>query len=501
MLEEHSSLTPGHSPAGGPEKIASSQSAKTITLSLISHTNVGKTALARTLLRRDVGEVRDAPHITDIAEAHEMISTPEGDRLLLWDTPGFGDSARLLRRLKASANPVGWFLSAVWDRFTDRPFWCSQQAVKNVRDDADIVLYLVNAAEAPADAGYIDPEMEMLGWLGKPIVVVLNQLGAPRERDALAAEEAAWRSRFSSHPLVEDVAPLDAFGRCWVQEDRLLETLTTLVPQEKRDAYARVKAAWTARNEATFSAAMQVLARFLARAARDRETLTAEKGGIVDTVTRAVGMGRKEAQRSEKSAARKLAQRLDEIIRSSTDELAVLYGLESKAGGEILQELSKHIAAARPMDEGRASLVGSVVTGALSGLAADIATGGLTFGAAMIAGAVAGAVGGRLLAREVNKVQGEQTELTWSEAFLAELTRQALLRYLAVAHYGRARGAFVELTRPAHWTAAVAASFPDPDYELTQAIDGARSRDQSPAFATLLTRRARAAFAQLYPPA
>ena len=28
-----------------------------IVLSLISHTNVGKTALARTLLRRDVGEV------------------------------------------------------------------------------------------------------------------------------------------------------------------------------------------------------------------------------------------------------------------------------------------------------------------------------------------------------------------------------------------------------------------------------------------------------------
>ena len=36
----------------------------TVTLSLISHTNIGKTTLARTLLRQDVGEVRDAPHVT-----------------------------------------------------------------------------------------------------------------------------------------------------------------------------------------------------------------------------------------------------------------------------------------------------------------------------------------------------------------------------------------------------------------------------------------------------
>ena len=34
-----------------------------VALSLVSHTNVGKTTLARTLLRRDVGEVRDEAHV------------------------------------------------------------------------------------------------------------------------------------------------------------------------------------------------------------------------------------------------------------------------------------------------------------------------------------------------------------------------------------------------------------------------------------------------------
>ena len=69
-------------------------------LSLVSHTNVGKTTLARTLLGRDVGEVRDAPHVTESADGYEMLRTPQGDTLRLWDTPGFGDSVRLVRRMR-----------------------------------------------------------------------------------------------------------------------------------------------------------------------------------------------------------------------------------------------------------------------------------------------------------------------------------------------------------------------------------------------------------------
>ena len=94
----------------------------TVSLALLSHTNVGKTTLARTLLRRDIGAVLDRAHVTEIAESHVLMRTGEGDELVLWDTPGFGDSVRLLRRLEGSGNPVGWFLAQVWDRFADRPF-------------------------------------------------------------------------------------------------------------------------------------------------------------------------------------------------------------------------------------------------------------------------------------------------------------------------------------------------------------------------------------------
>ena len=166
----------------------------TISLSLVSHTNAGKTTLARTLLARDVGTVRDAPHVTEFADVFTMVETPGGDRLQLWDTPGFGDSVRLAKRLRESSNPLGWFMSAVWDRWRDRPFWSSQQALRNVRDEADVMLYLVNAAEAPEAAGYVQPEMEILGWVAKPVIVLLNQLGAPREAALEEADLYRWRT-------------------------------------------------------------------------------------------------------------------------------------------------------------------------------------------------------------------------------------------------------------------------------------------------------------------
>ena len=212
-------------PAPSTDGLPHRSAATDIALSLVSHTNAGKTTLARTLLRADIGEVRDAPHVTEFAEVRTMIATPEGERLLLWDTPGFGDSVRLAKRLRQSSQPVGWFLSQVWDRWRDRPFWASQQAMKNLRDEADVMLYLVNAAESPEAAGYVAPEMELLAWVGKPVIALLNQLGPPGAPALEAAELARWRAHLAAHPAVRAVLPLDAFARCWVQEATLLRSV------------------------------------------------------------------------------------------------------------------------------------------------------------------------------------------------------------------------------------------------------------------------------------
>ena len=194
----------------------------TVALSLVSHTNVGKTTLMRTLLRRDIGEVADRAHVTEAAEAHVLAETPQGDVLRLWDTPGFGDSVRLLKRLRNSGNPIGWLQTQVWDRLTDRPFFCTQEALRTVRDHSDVVLYLVNASEDPKSAGYVAAELEILRWLGRPVLLLLNQTGPTRGRAADLADEAAWSRHLEDYVPSRSAVALDAFARCWVQEDRLL---------------------------------------------------------------------------------------------------------------------------------------------------------------------------------------------------------------------------------------------------------------------------------------
>ena len=218
--------------------------ANIISLSLVSHTNVGKTTLARTLLSQSVGEVRDEPHVTDTNDRFELAQTPQGDQLVLWDTPGFGDSARLARRLLQSDRPIGWFVSQVWDRFADRALWSSQQAVHNVREEADVVLYLVNAAENPEDAGYVEPEMKILAWIGKPIIVLLNQMGPPAGHQAEEAEIDRWRSYLTRFGNVHQVLALDAFARCWVQEGALLQAVEPLLLQAKKPAFGRLNRLW-----------------------------------------------------------------------------------------------------------------------------------------------------------------------------------------------------------------------------------------------------------------
>lgn len=178
-----------------------------IQLVLVSHTNAGKTTLARTLLSADLGEVRDAPHVTTESDAHTLWRSPEGDTLQLWDTPGFGDSVRLFKRLRLAGNPLGWFLREVVDRYRERPFWLSQQAMRTAREAADVVLYLVNASEDPQDAGYLDAEMQILQWLDKPVLILLNQMGPPRPQAEEDAEQSRWQALLAVYPMVKRVIP------------------------------------------------------------------------------------------------------------------------------------------------------------------------------------------------------------------------------------------------------------------------------------------------------
>jgi hypothetical protein len=325
--------------------------AQAIALSLISHTNAGKTTLARTLLGRDVGEVRDAPHVTREATPYPLLDTPAGDALLLWDTPGFGDSLRLARRLRQQSNPIGWFLAQVWDRFRDRPFYLSQLAVRTVRDDTDVVLYLVNASEAPADAGYLAPELEVLAWIGRPVVVLLNQTGKPRPRADEAIDEGRWRTALAAYPFVREVLALDAFARCWVQERVLLETLAAVVGTDQRAACERLLAAWQARRDRQFEQAMAALAAPIAHAAGDVEKLPETRlRDSLQAALRSLAAGRPENALGER-AARALAERLDARLRESTDRLIAIHDLTGHAADAVRQRLVEHVRLHSPLPQ------------------------------------------------------------------------------------------------------------------------------------------------------
>lgn len=421
----------------------------TVNLSLVSHTNAGKTTLARTLLGRDVGEVRDAAHVTDLSTGYVLVQQGE-DTLMLWDTPGFGDTARLLTRLRNSGNPIGWFLNQVWDRWRERPLWSSQQAVKNARDEADVVLYLVNAAEDPAGASYVGLEMEVLGWIGKPVVVLLNQMGPPRED--VSGEAERWLG-IGAPDQVRAVLPLDAFARVWVQEGTLLDAVTPLLPEAERPTMARLRARWEELNLSRFRASVDVLAFYLARAARDREDVAEPdwQGKLANALS-----GRDKGDRAARKAMTELAGRLAASTAASTDELITLHGLAGRAAKTVLERVGEDYAHASKAPEGASAALGGLLSGAVGGLAADVAAGGLTLGGGMIVGAVLGALGATGVAKGINLARGEDgSSIRWASDFLERLTVTAVMRYLAVAHYGRGRGEWSEGEHPSFWHSIV----------------------------------------------
>jgi hypothetical protein len=422
----------------------------TVTLSLVAHTNVGKTTLARTLLRREIGEVRDAPHVTTLAEAHVLIEA-DGARLLLWDTPGFGDTARLLARLHREGDPIGWFLHQAWDRVLNRPLWCSQEAVRNVRDEADVVLYLVNATEDPEAAGYTRLELEILSWMNRPVLVLLNQMG-PGDADMM---QERWRQHLAACAIVRGVLSLDAFSRAWVEESLLLDRVTALLQGDKQAAMRRLRSAWDARNLRVFGDCLDVIARYLAEIAADREPLgppSVGAGWVRDRLSDLRALSRAERE----SAMGALFDRVQAATRRLMERLIALHQLSGASQAEVERRLGDAaIQGHQAINPTTGAIAGGAASGLVTGLGADILTGGLSLGGGAILGAMLGALGGYAFGGAYRLATAGASGIQFQATALDRLAREALVRYLLVAHHGRGRGDYADLDDPAPWAASV----------------------------------------------
>ena len=131
--------------------------------------------------------------------------------------------------------------------------------------------------------------------------------------------------------------------------------------------------------------------------------------------------------------------------------------MSGRAGPVVMQRVATLFQPRLKVDESRAAWLGGLLSGAMGGLAADLAAGGLTLGAGMLAGGLLGALGAAGAARGLNVVRG--THDSWvglgTEA-LQPLLQATLLRYLAVAHFGRGRGDWADGEAPPHWADTVA---------------------------------------------
>ncbi|MCC5885288.1 MAG: GTPase domain-containing protein [Gammaproteobacteria bacterium] len=391
-----------------------------VRLALISHTNVGKTSLTRTLLRSDVGEVVDAPHTTMENTVHALATTDEGHRLLLWDTPGFGDSSRLKARLEQRGTAVGWFIGEVWDRVTDRALYSSQQAMLAARDLTDVILYQVNAAEDPEFATQVEAELAMLAWLEKPVILLLNQLPPHSRRTERENLEQRWRDRFGKAP-VRRVLALDAFERSWIDEVQLLAAVGEVLPQAQQEAMARLLPVWQAKALERFQASIDAVTAVLITAILDREALSAGQP----------------ARLARMGALRRLAARLEAAVRKLDETLIRIEGLE----GASARRIDTALTATRSHGDRPSPLqgaAGGAALGAGAGAAIDLALGGASLGLFTALGAsLSAAAGWSWSQRAVDK-----RTLGWSEPFIEDLLAEAAARYLAVTHHGRGRGRY-----------------------------------------------------------
>ena len=220
-----------------------------------------------------------------------------------------------------------------------------------------MVLYLVNAAEAPEHAGYLGPELDLLTWVGRPVVMLLNQTGPARSARRRGPSSAMARAA-RPWSIVRDVLPLDAFSRCWVHEGVLFERILPLLPEDQRSSMRLCAEAWSARNLDAFRHATARMAAYLVATATDTEPL----GESAPARLGEVGAGLPGRRR----AVAALRGRLDTATRALIGDLIAAQGLAGEPTARLRESLEDFSITERTwLTPQRGAALGGVASGAL----------------------------------------------------------------------------------------------------------------------------------------
>lgn len=409
---------------------------KSLRLGLISHTKAAKTNFISSLLGLNVEDINDTHELNKLGSVYSIIETPHSEELLLWDAPDVRETTRISKQPHKSKTLLSWFSSEVWDRWLDREFWDDQQIALNIRKDADILLYLVNVKDSPDFEEYLPNELELLKWLEKPIIVLLNQTQDVIEREV---SKIKFKNAYlANQKHVKAILTVDEITKCWIQKDKLFQAIENVLDGERRLLMARLRTAYETISTQNFNASVRLLAKSLARIANDFELLPeSQKNGVnLKRYGAVIGIGdNSDSDTKYNETQEELNVRLETEIRENIYGLIVIHGFDDKTYQDVHAPLARQFDVRSRLNEGEATFWGGVLTGALTGLSADVLSGGLTLGTGAIAGAVIGAFGAKGFARGVNIVRGNnQSRVMWSTETLNQMLEALLLRYIVVIH-------------------------------------------------------------------
>jgi hypothetical protein len=390
-----------------------------------------KSALLRVLLQEPQKDAQQAAASEAAGVANSpaatAIRTTGGDTLLVVSLPemvGHGTAPA------APGKRPRWLQNALQAVWSAKPAQGSTPGeAPSAREGSDVVLQIVRSAEE------LHAAAAHLLWLGKPVLVIFYLPGAT----AIEAQDGLAQCRLAAREisLVADVLAFDAFARCWIHDHILLEAIGRSVPMGKREGYARLAEAWQTRNLARLHDAMAALASHLMLAARQREEVQSPALSLKHLVS---ASEREAGERSSKAAMTAVVERLQQSEARTAAALRRLYGVNEAAAGVLAHRLEEKFVIQKAVNTPQAGMAGAA-TGAAMGASVDLLTGGLTLGAAAALGALVGGGAAFVAAAWKNRTTASgATVVQLSDDMLQAMVEAGLLRYVAVAGFGRDGG-------------------------------------------------------------
>ncbi len=313
-----------------------------------------------------------------------------------------------------------------------------QEPLLLLQSDEGDELVLHPAPEPELDAA-TQPQPAPPWWqpwrlLHDPARQLLARLQASTEAvlllQAAGGRPPAWLPALARPVVVLQDGPVDDDGHLlslqdladgWLPQGRLLRALAQALPGDPR--LLRLQHSWRRRQQLRLDEGAALLAHSLARTAGTRVPLA--DNGLM-------------ARKADAEAARTaLAETLQAQWQDTMAQLQAWAGQQPHGSALVVSTPAAAPSAVlhKKLGEGRAAMLGGVLTGALAGLKADVLSGGLTMGAGLVAGSVIGALGGAGMARGLNVVRGADSNFAaWDDAAMAQITQALLQQHLAITH-------------------------------------------------------------------